>query len=416
MNYLLLLLIILISNLNPIISNEYYDEYTTEFNLTKDKTIETRVLTQEHANLFPEWLDAKATHLYAISKNYSAFKLLNETFNTKLRNEVSYAVINFTSMIIDISQKLSDVLYKKSLLVENLSDFVEQAYEDYRNDTEKVMESINYIYYDSKSPKTFCDVVDSPAKKTETNSTNLRLLRKRSIDCLKSDYCTNKSNLRKSRSSGANKTKRSLTEDSSTTSSHLSNTSAYDSDSEEDYQDDDYDEEEEDDEESFDEIYWDIECINRTYDENFKSIQKVNRHISTVQVPTNIFKQELSVNMTAYWTEKLDYQFKLNYENDSELYWQYFCSSNGMFRRYPAAYWTVPKKEDFFDCRLQSWYMMAAASAKDVLFLLDISGSMTGLRLEIGKKLIEFILDTFSDNDFFNIILYSDRVILFLIY
>ena len=81
-----------------------------------------------------------------------------------------------------------------------------------------------------------------------------------------------------------------------------------------------------------------------------------------------------------------------------------------MYRQYPGAYWTVPKKEDFFDCRLQSWYMMAAASAKDILFLLDISGSMTGLRLEIGKKLIEFLLDTFSDNDFFNIILYSDTV------
>lgn len=53
---------------------------------------------------------------------------------------------------------------------------------------------------------------------------------------------------------------------------------------------------------------------------------------------------------------------------------------------------------------------MAAASPKDVIILLDNSGSMTGLRLEIGKKLIEFILDTFTDNDFFNILTFSNSV------
>lgn len=79
------------------------------------------------------------------------------------------------------------------------------------------------------------------------------------------------------------------------------------------------------------------------------------------------------------------------------------------FYRYPAAYWSVAAKDDFFDCRLQSWYIMAAASPKDVILLLDTSGSMTGLRLEIGKKLIEFILDTLSDNDFFNVLTFSNR-------
>ncbi len=127
-------------------------------------------------------------------------------------------------------------------------------------------------------------------------------------------------------------------------------------------------------------------------------------------MPTNVYKQDLEINMTAYWSESsLDEEFQKNYDEDSELFWQYFCSSNGMFRRYPAAYWGVPAKNDFFDCRLQSWYIMAAASPKDVLILLDISGSMTGLRLEIGRRLIESIMDTLSDNDFFNIITFSSN-------
>jgi hypothetical protein len=159
--------------------------------------------------------------------------------------------------------------------------------------------------------------------------------------------------------------------------------------------------------------------MNRSYDENFKQVQKINRNKSAVQVPINVYKQDMAINMTAYWTEDLDEHFKKNYDEDNELFWQYFCSTQGLFRRYPAAYWITPppvsgtkkgSSRDFFDCRLQTWYIMAAASPKDVAILLDISGSMTGLRLEIGKKLIEFLLDTLTDNDFFNILTFSNSV------
>jgi hypothetical protein len=62
--------------------------------------------------------------------------------------------------------------------------------------------------------------------------------------------------------------------------------------------------------------------------------------------------------MTAYWTESLNKQFKLNNDNNKDLDWQYFCSSSGLYRQYPGAYWTVPARQDFFDCRLQSWYVI----------------------------------------------------------
>jgi len=157
--------------------------------------------------------------------------------------------------------------------------------------------------------------------------------------------------------------------------------------------------------------YWNVSCINRTFDETFRMVPKgVNRNLSTIHVPTNVYKKESAINMIAYWTEALNEQFKKNYDEDPEIFWQYFCSSNGLFRRYPAAYWTVPANEDFFDCRLQSWYTMAASSPKDVLILMDRSGSMTGLRLQIAKKLIGAIMDTLSDNDFFNILTFNDNV------
>ncbi len=154
-----------------------------------------------------------------------------------------------------------------------------------------------------------------------------------------------------------------------------------------------YDDELEDDEsisemdyaDSFAKNYWDIQCINRSGDDNFKSVKQINSKKSNVQVPVNVYKQDIAINMTAYWTEELDKEFSKNYDTDNELFWQYFCSTQGLFRRYPAAYWSGIKN-DFFDCRLQTWYITAAASPKDVIILLDVSGSMTGLRLEIGKN------------------------------
>ncbi len=114
--------------------------------------------------------------------------------------------------------------------------------------------------------------------------------------------------------------------------------------------------------------------------------------------------------MTAFWTESLNKQFKINNQNNKDLNWQYFCSFFGLYRQYPGAYWTVPSREDFFDCRLQSWYVNAASSSKDIIILLDTSGSMTGIKLEIAKKLIQLLFHTFTDNDFLNVITYSDVI------
>lgn len=87
-----------------------------------------------------------------------------------------------------------------------------------------------------------------------------------------------------------------------------------------------------------DDGYWDIQCINRTYDENYKSVQKINRNESTIQVPIQVYKQDIAINMTAYWTESLDELFKKNYDEDNDLFWQYFCSSNGLYRRLESCF------------------------------------------------------------------------------
>ena len=58
---------------------------------------------------------------------------------------------------------------------------------------------------------------------------------------------------------------------------------------------------------------------------------------------------------------------------------------------------------DMFDCRNTEWFVDAATMSKNVIIMLDMSGSMLGQRFEIAKQTIEAILETLSDNDFFNI-------------
>lgn len=95
------------------------------------------------------------------------------------------------------------------------------------------------------------------------------------------------------------------------------------------------------------------------------------------------------------WSEELDKTFRNNYKLDPTLSWQYFGSSTGFMRQFPGKCYHIKNEMkfednvvlamiwsqqpvDLFDCRTRSWYIEAASSPKDILILVDRSGSMTG--------------------------------------
>ncbi|XP_038668707.1 voltage-dependent calcium channel subunit alpha-2/delta-3 isoform X5 [Scyliorhinus canicula] len=111
------------------------------------------------------------------------------------------------------------------------------------------------------------------------------------------------------------------------------------------------------------------------------------------------------------WSEALNKIFVDNFERDPSLLWQYFGSANGFFRQYPGVKWEPDENGVIaFDCRNRKWYIQAATSPKDIIILVDVSGSMKGLRMTIAKQTVSSILDTFGDDDFFNIIAYNEEL------
>ncbi|XP_034237810.1 voltage-dependent calcium channel subunit alpha-2/delta-3 isoform X4 [Thrips palmi] len=145
-----------------------------------------------------------------------------------------------------------------------------------------------------------------------------------------------------------------------------------------------------------------------TPNKHFSNIP-VNTSLSAVHVPTNVYDGAPEVMRAIKWSQDLDRIFIHNYRGDPFLSWQYFGSSSGFMRQFPAMQWKQDPV-DLYDCRTRSWYIEAAASPKDVLILVDNSGSMTGMRREIARHVVNNILDTLGNNDFVNILTFADDV------
>ncbi|XP_055682880.1 voltage-dependent calcium channel subunit alpha-2/delta-3 [Lutzomyia longipalpis] len=143
-------------------------------------------------------------------------------------------------------------------------------------------------------------------------------------------------------------------------------------------------------------------------DTHFYNIS-VNTTHSSVHVPTNVYDRSLRVVEALLWSEALDEVFVQNYNSDPALSWQYFGSYTGILRHYPAMEWEGDDV-DVYDCRRRSWYIETATCSKDVVILLDNSGSMTGFRNYIAQLTVKSVLETFSNNDFINIYNYSNTV------
>uniref|UniRef100_A0AAY4AWP2 VWFA domain-containing protein n=1 Tax=Denticeps clupeoides TaxID=299321 RepID=A0AAY4AWP2_9TELE len=109
------------------------------------------------------------------------------------------------------------------------------------------------------------------------------------------------------------------------------------------------------------------------------------------------------------WTQALDRVFIDNSREDPSLRWQVFGSSTGVTRYYPATPWRAPNKIDLYDVRRRPWYIQGASSPKDMVIIVDVSGSVSGLTLKLMKMSVIEMLDTLSDDDYVNVARFNEK-------
>ncbi|XP_055069670.2 voltage-dependent calcium channel subunit alpha-2/delta-2a isoform X1 [Misgurnus anguillicaudatus] len=142
-------------------------------------------------------------------------------------------------------------------------------------------------------------------------------------------------------------------------------------------------------------------------DPNFKN--KVNYSYTAVQIPTDIYKGSPTILNELNWTQSLERIFIENAREDPSLRWQVFGSATGVTRFYPATPWRAPNKIDLYDVRRRPWYIQGASSPKDMVIIVDVSGSVSGLTLKLMKTSVIEMLDTLSDDDYVNVARFNEK-------
>ncbi|XP_042214817.1 voltage-dependent calcium channel subunit alpha-2/delta-2-like [Homarus americanus] len=142
----------------------------------------------------------------------------------------------------------------------------------------------------------------------------------------------------------------------------------------------------------------------------------VRYNISGIHVPLEVYEGWLWPNIREHreqdpeilnglhWSATVDRVFQENFEGDSTLAWQYFGAQTGFMRVYPATTWYVPPNLiDLYDARLRPWYVQGSVSPKDMIILMDRSGSVHGQTFTIMKWAVKTLIDTLGENDFVNV-------------
>ncbi|CAF4898363.1 unnamed protein product [Pieris macdunnoughi] len=164
------------------------------------------------------------------------------------------------------------------------------------------------------------------------------------------------------------------------------------------------------------------------FSSNCKSINKIKLQKSThfnamisleassAHVAAEVFTCDSKVTPHLYWSEGLLSTFRENYAQDATLDFQYFCSAQGFLRHYPAALWQSLYNvnigaDDVFDCRLRPWYVSAGGAPRDILILLDASGSMYNSSNKVtAEHFTGTLLNALTDDDYVNVLRFNRTV------
>lgn len=145
-------------------------------------------------------------------------------------------------------------------------------------------------------------------------------------------------------------------------------------------------------------LYCEQNCTSRQLD------------FQTSFVRTAEFSENVEIVTQECWTRDLESQFIQNRLEDQQgqqsLRWQYIGAPSGFYRIYPG----VTQQQCFtYDPRIRPWYVAATSGPKNVILVLDVSGSMgSNDRIELAKDAAVTVINTLTNSDFVAVITFSD--------
>ncbi|CAG0894167.1 unnamed protein product [Darwinula stevensoni] len=139
----------------------------------------------------------------------------------------------------------------------------------------------------------------------------------------------------------------------------------------------------------------------------------LSEDISGYQLPVDVHKGTY-IKQEIKFSKVLDAAFRENQRTKKGIKWQYFASPSGLYRRYPIQRWPDGEgndiEPDVFDVRWQPWYLATASSPKDIIMLIDTSGSVHGQVLQLLKLTAKMLLNTLGEDDYILIANFAEDV------
>ena len=109
------------------------------------------------------------------------------------------------------------------------------------------------------------------------------------------------------------------------------------------------------------------------------------------------------------WTRNMDARFKQELGRTLEsttLRWQYIGTPNGFYRIYPGS---AQESCNNYDPRVRPWYVAATSGPKNVILVIDVSGSMRSFnRLSTAKDAAKTVVNTLTNFDYVGLVTFSD--------
>ena len=133
---------------------------------------------------------------------------------------------------------------------------------------------------------------------------------------------------------------------------------------------------------------------------------------SAVRFPLNVDVNALTAEEKQFVCSSamMEDKFKdLDNGRDKRYGIAYIGTSLGSFRAYPT--WRQVDKAGNctdYDPRFRPWYVIAASGSKNIILIIDISGSMDGQKLNLAKDAAKAVVNTLSNSDFVAIISFSN--------